>query len=45
MKDAKPSVDLEAKYITVDSSSNKAYISLQANSIATLDIESGNLFL
>ena len=42
MKDAKPSVDLEPEYITVDSSSNKAYISLQeANSIATLDIESG----
>lgn len=42
MKDAKPSVDLEPEYITVDSSSKKAYISLQeANSIATLDIESG----
>ena len=42
MKDAKPSVDLEPEYITVDKASNKAYVSLQeANSIATLDIESG----
>ena len=42
MKGANPSVDLEPEYITVDSSSSKAYVSLQeANSIATLDIESG----
>lgn len=42
MKDAKPSVDLEPEYITVDKDSNKAYVSLQeANSIATLDIEAG----
>lgn len=42
MKDANPSVDLEPEYIAIDSSSNKAYVSLQeSNSIATLDIKAG----
>lgn len=43
-KDAMPSDDLEPEYIAVDSKSKTAYISLQeANAIATLDIESGEI--
>ncbi|WP_195987185.1 hypothetical protein [Clostridium sp. D53t1_180928_C8] len=46
MKGANPSVDLEPEYITIDSASSTAYISLQeSNSVAILDIESGEFIL